>query len=434
MRKLSTLVLFTVLFCAGFTACSNDKYDDTELRNEISDLANRVSKLEAQVQTINNSISSLQGLYEALNSHLYIKEVGTNSEGTTIVFSDGSKTTIKNGTNGANGKNGVDGTTPIINAALYSGAYYWTQTVNGQTNWLTDSNGNKIPTTGTNGKTPVMKVSDAGYWMISYDGGASYSYVKDLSGNMVKAIGTNGTNGTNGINGTNGKDAESFFESVAMQNGQLVLTLVDGTIISLPLDNATVVKSHAKVDLGLSVYWATMNVGAETVTSVGTYCLWGDGTGTRDWDNGDMKYSMDKSSYNISGTERDLSHTKWGNGWRTPTYAEFLELAQYTQKSLKTINGVKCVRFTANNNNYIDFPINGAQYINGWSSSTGFSVKYLGAGTNCYYLTSSANEFDTQTEYLYTKIFNYSTSTMGYSFVSFLAGSLKAGVRPVKDK
>jgi len=49
-------------------------------------------------------------------------------------------------------------------------------------------------------------------------------------------------------------------------------------------------------------------------------------------------------------------------------------------------------------------------------------------------LTSSANEFDTQTEYLYTKIFNYSTSTMGYSFVSFLAGSLKAGVRPVKDK
>ena len=177
MRKLSTLVLFTVLFCAGFTACSNDKYDDTELRNEISDLANRVSKLEAQVQTINNSISSLQGLYEALNSHLYIKEVGTNSEGTTIVFSDGSKTTIKNGTNGANGKNGVDGTTPIINAALYSGAYYWTQTVNGQTNWLTDSNGNKIPTTGTNGKTPVMKVSDAGYWMISYDGEIGRAHV-----------------------------------------------------------------------------------------------------------------------------------------------------------------------------------------------------------------------------------------------------------------
>ena len=55
-----------MLFVAS---CGGDDYDDTALRNELSDLANRVAKLEQLCQQMNTNISSLQTILKALQNN-----------------------------------------------------------------------------------------------------------------------------------------------------------------------------------------------------------------------------------------------------------------------------------------------------------------------------------------------------------------------------
>lgn len=110
------------------------------------------------------------------------------------------------------------------------------------------------------------------------------------------------------------------------------------------------------VDLGLSVNWATMNVGATSETGAGTYFAWGEvdgytdendfgktyfGWGTYKWCNGDnttlTKYvPEDKASshgYNgfyddksILDPEDDAAKQNWGGNWSMPTKENWEEL------------------------------------------------------------------------------------------------------------
>lgn len=102
-------------------------------------------------------------------------------------------------------------------------------------------------------------------------------------------------------------------------------------------------KMHEYVDLGLSVKWATMNVGAESVTDRGLYFAWGETTGhafgsgyefTLDnyaWYNSTdkfTKYKHDESSWDYEelASEDDAAAKIWGGVWRMPTKAEWEEL------------------------------------------------------------------------------------------------------------
>ncbi len=114
---------------------------------------------------------------------------------------------------------------------------------------------------------------------------------------------------------------------------------------------------YAYVDLGLSVKWATMNVGASNVTDYGKYYAWGetkaygeeDGTnarnynyagrgnykktlylwGTYKWSNDDYGNSFSKYTTSTKTTldpEDDAATQNWGGAWRMPTHAEQEEL------------------------------------------------------------------------------------------------------------
>lgn len=79
------------------------------------------------------------------------------------------------------------------------------------------------------------------------------------------------------------------------------------------------------VDMGLSVNWASHNVGASGTYDCGGAYGWGDAQGTC--------YSKDLGYYpsanpplNITGTEYDIARAKWGSPWRMPTVSEFQEL------------------------------------------------------------------------------------------------------------
>ena len=86
------------------------------------------------------------------------------------------------------------------------------------------------------------------------------------------------------------------------------------------------------VDLGLSVCWATMNIGASSQDEVGLGFIWGDSNG---W----IKEEVEKSVFNrflknykpqidiICGNEiYDTATRMWGHGWRMPTLSEYEEL------------------------------------------------------------------------------------------------------------
>ncbi len=101
---------------------------------------------------------------------------------------------------------------------------------------------------------------------------------------------------------------------------------------------------HVGVDLGLSVRWATMNVGAKNPSGNGNYYAWGETVpqsskaydwSSYKWCNGTditlTKYCLYSSSGTVDNkttleTEDDAATQNWGSAWRMPTITEIKEL------------------------------------------------------------------------------------------------------------
>ena len=79
------------------------------------------------------------------------------------------------------------------------------------------------------------------------------------------------------------------------------------------------------IDLGLSVKWAVLNIGAETISDPGDYFAWGE-TEPKE------SYSGTNYTYNMTATsltpEADVARVKWGGEWRMPTVEEIEELIE----------------------------------------------------------------------------------------------------------
>ena len=94
MKKFRHYALLLVTAMAVF-GCSKD-YDDTGLKQDISDLQSRVEKLETWCTTVNGQISVLQGLVTALEAKDYVTGVSPVTNGYTITFSKSDAITIYN--------------------------------------------------------------------------------------------------------------------------------------------------------------------------------------------------------------------------------------------------------------------------------------------------------------------------------------------------
>lgn len=111
---------------------------------------------------------------------------------------------------------------------------------------------------------------------------------------------------------------------------------------------------HDYVDLGLSVKWATCNVGAKYPEANGYYFAWGEtepkstySWGTYKWCEGSdstmSKYCTDSDYGNVDNkTQLDLSddaaHANWGGSWRMPTEDEMIELKKKCTWTWTTYN------------------------------------------------------------------------------------------------
>jgi len=124
--------------------------------------------------------------------------------------------------------------------------------------------------------------------------------------------------------------------------------------------------AHKAVDLGLSVKWATCNVGAESPYEFGGLYGWADATGektsTRNYD-----YLCGGLS-NICGDERyDIARARWGEQWRLPTKSEMEELRTKCKWVWTTKNAIEGYLITGTNGNTIFLPAAG--YRNGTTIS-----------------------------------------------------------------
>ena len=130
---------------------------------------------------------------------------------------------------------------------------------------------------------------------------------------------------------------------------------------------------HEWVDLGLSVKWATCNVGASSPSDYGGYYAWGE-TSTKsryDWDNCfDCLDSTGDSwgTYKIGGQTRitpssghDTARENWGGTWRMPTDAENEELCSKCKWTWTSKNGHNGFTVTGPNGNSIFLPAAGCR-------------------------------------------------------------------------
>ena len=148
-------------------------------------------------------------------------------------------------------------------------------------------------------------------------------------------------------------------------------------------------------DLGLSVKWATMNIGANSPEEYGDYFAWGETKPKNTYSWGTYKWC--KGSYNtmtkyctasrygtvdnksVLDPEDDAAHVNWGGTWRMPTRAEQDELRSKCTWTWTTQNGVNGRLVTGPNGNSIFLPAAG-----GRKDSSPYS-----AGSDGYYWSSS---------------------------------------------
>jgi hypothetical protein len=117
-------------------------------------------------------------------------------------------------------------------------------------------------------------------------------------------------------------------------------------------------KAGDAVDLGLSVKWASCNVGATKPEEYGGYYGWADPSGLKTSTNLDYYPNANPPS-EISGTEYDIARSKWGGNWRIPTRTEQIELVTKCTWTWTTQNGVKGCKVEGPSGNSIFLPAAG---------------------------------------------------------------------------
>lgn len=179
--------------------------------------------------------------------------------------------------------------------------------------------------------------------------------------------------------------------SKAAGTAHLIITLDSITIASqtiVVLDEKEITPEY--VDLGLSVNWATFNVGATYPTDFGGFYAWGETQHKEEFNlynyvfrtEGDKidnvkfsKYITD-SKYGIIDNKTslelidDVAHVKWGDQWIIPSKAEFEELYANCTIIDSTVDGIHGLFYISKVKGFegrsIFMPMPSSNYYNGY--------------------------------------------------------------------
>ncbi|MBQ9364056.1 MAG: Ig-like domain-containing protein [Bacteroidaceae bacterium] len=193
------------------------------------------------------------------------------------------------------------------------------------------------------------------------------------------------------------------------------------TVGDVIIPTPTPISTHEAVDLGLSVKWATMNVGASAPEEYGDYFAWGETEpkvyydwGSYKWCKGSMqtqtKYCINSKDGTVDNKttlelDDDAAHVNWGGSWRMPTYEEINDLITKCTWAWTTQNDVNGWIVTSKfNGNSIFLPIAGNRSgdslgLNSgwyWSSSLdpedSYGAQFLKLASTRYYKNNGLRE------------------------------------------
>lgn len=191
-------------------------------------------------------------------------------------------------------------------------------------------------------------------------------------------------------------------------------------------DTTNIVSGHKAVDLGLSVKWATCNVGASSPEEYGDYFAWGETKPKSSYtESNSTTYGISTStleSRGIIGSDGNLTAVydaataNWGGMWRMPTLDEMEELLNNCTWTWTTQSGVKGYKVTGPNGKSIFLPAAG--YRNG--SDLGSA----GSRGVCWSATPGGNSY-------FAYYLNF--DSVNYGWNGILRG-VGLSVRPVTDE
>ena len=259
---------------------------------------------------------------------------------------------------------------------------------------------------------------------VTINGATGTQYVSDGGTATFVATPNSGYEFKNwSISGIEISTSKSYTATITA-NLTLIATFEEQTVPAPGTNNG-----HAYVDLGLSVKWATCNVGATTPEGYGDYFAWGETSPKTTYDWSTYKYSngtydsmtkyCTQSSYGTVDNKTtleltdDAARVNWGGSWRMPTEAEQNELRDtnnctWTWTTQNGVNGHKVT--SKKNGNSIFLPAAG--YRNN---------SYLNfAGSYGYYWSSSlstSSSFSAYLVYFYSDnvFWNYYDRYYGFS-------------------
>ena len=168
------------------------------------------------------------------------------------------------------------------------------------------------------------------------------------------------------------------------------------------------------VDLGLSVKWASCNLGASLPEGFGGFYAWGETSPKTTFTLENYKYydpyESDTNGYvayrEIAGTALDAATATLGDLWRMPKQSEWKELVEGCTWTFTTRNGVEGYEVTGPNGNSIFLP--GAGNI--WQTDH----THIGGG---FYWTSTCAQLDENNYFIYRGNFSSVDITFdGYDY------------------
>ena len=193
----------------------------------------------------------------------------------------------------------------------------------------------------------------------------------------------------------------------------LVMSMFTGTNCLYAQTASGSINGHDYVDLGLSVKWATCNVGAGKPSDYGNYYAWGE-TSTKSTYTEENSKTYEKNIDDIKGNSRyDVARANWGGSWRLPTDAEAEELLNKCKWTRTTMGGKAGFKVTGPSGNSIFLPSAGKRV----GSSLGCT------GEEGHYWTSTPYEGDA-----------YNAYSLGFGYIFIVGGSGRDfgfSVRPV---
>ena len=198
MKKIFLAIILVA--AAVLSACSN--FDDSALRDRIDDFKKRIEALQSKAGDLEAQIRDLS----LLTNGNVITSVTQDSDGRYVVtYKDDDD--VEHSVVLATTEDILD--VPVLGVQLdeEEGIYYWTQYLDGRSEWLCRENGERIP---VRGNTPLLAVDDEGYWTV--DGARIF----DAENRPVAA----------------NDERSSLFRAASCENGIFTLTLGNGEVLS----------------------------------------------------------------------------------------------------------------------------------------------------------------------------------------------------------